>query len=72
MDGSYQLPVSLLASILTEQCVGQARKGLESEWLARDNLEMNPITIKPVTASHKAEQSSWVPSAALCPGAASQ
>ena len=32
-----------------------------SEWLARNNLETNPITIKPETASHMAEQFSWVP-----------
>ena len=37
------------------------RKNHESEWLARDNLETNPITIKPETASHIAEPSSWVP-----------
>ena len=37
------------------------RKDPESEWLARDNPETNPITIKPKTASHVAEQSSWVP-----------
>ena len=37
------------------------RKGPESEWLARGNLETNPITIKPKTASRMAEQSSWVP-----------
>ena len=34
---------------------------LESEWLAKDNPETNPITIKPETASHAAEQFSWVP-----------
>ena len=33
----------------------------ESEWLAKNNLETNPITIKPKTASHVAEQFSWVP-----------
>ena len=36
------------------------RKDPESEWLARDNLEANPITIKPKTVSHMAEQFSWV------------
>ena len=30
------------------------RKNSESEWLAKDNLETNPITIKPETASHRA------------------
>ena len=37
------------------------RKGPESEWLARDNLETNTIAIKPEAASHAAELFSWVP-----------
>ena len=37
------------------------RKGSESEWLAKDNPETNPIIIKPKTGSHMAEQVSWVP-----------
>ena len=37
------------------------RKDSESEWLAKDNPETNPITIKPKTASHVKEQFSWVP-----------
>ena len=37
------------------------RKDHESEWLARDNLETNPISMKPRTVSHMAEQFSWVP-----------
>ena len=37
------------------------RKDSKSKWLARDNPETNPITIKPETASHVAEQFSWVP-----------
>ena len=37
------------------------RKDFESECLAKDNPETNPITIKPETASHMAEQFSWVP-----------
>ena len=37
------------------------RKDSESEWLAKDNLETNSITIKPATASHVTEQFSWVP-----------
>ena len=56
-----------LESILVERCVchqegswvrpnmGQAR------WLARDNPETNPVTMKPETVSHVAEQFSWVP-----------
>ena len=31
------------------------------EWLAKDHMETNPITIKPETVSHAAEQFSWVP-----------
>ena len=37
------------------------RKDSESEWLALDNPETNPITIKPKTASRVTEQFSWVP-----------
>ena len=37
------------------------RKDPESEWLAKDNAETNPITIKPKTGSHQAEQFSWIP-----------
>ena len=36
------------------------RKDSESERLAKDNPETNPITIKPETASHVAEQFTWV------------
>ena len=36
------------------------RKTSESEWMAKDNLETNSITIKPKTASHVAEQF-WFP-----------
>ena len=36
-------------------------KDSESEWPAKDNPETNPITIKPKTQSHVAEQFSWVP-----------
>ena len=45
---------SLLSNVRT------TRKDSEPEWLAKDNPETNPITIKP-TASHVAEQFSWVP-----------
>ena len=41
--------------------VCDTRKDSESELLVRDNLATNPITIKPETASHVEEQSSWVP-----------
>ena len=58
---STNLPESfLLESILAAWC-GTTRKDPESEWLARDHLKTNPITIKPETVSHRAEQSSWVP-----------
>ena len=43
---------------LSEWCT--TRKHPESEWLAGDNSETNLITIKPYTASHVAEQFSWV------------
>ena len=46
-------------SWLSDVCT--TRRDPESEWLARDNLETNPITIKPETANHMTEQSSWVP-----------
>ena len=56
------LESSSLESILAEQC--QARtpsKDPELQWLARDNLETNLITLKPETISHVAKQFSWVP-----------
>ena len=43
------------------------RKDSESEWLAKDNPETNPITIKPKTASHVTELFSWVPLAYCSP-----
>ena len=46
-------------SWLNQACT--TRKDSESEWLAKDNPETNPITIKPETASHLEEQFSWVP-----------
>ena len=51
------LPESfLLASILAGRCDECAfRKDSESERLARDNPETNPITIKPITVNHVAE-----------------
>ena len=47
-------------SWLSNACT-TTQKDPESEGLAKDNLETNPITIKPETASHEAEQFSWVP-----------
>ena len=46
-------------SWLNKMCT--TRKDAESEWLAKDDPETNPITIKPKTASHVTEQFSWVP-----------
>ena len=58
---SDHLPQSFsLASILAEQAC-TIRKDSESEVLTKDNLETNPITIKPETASHVTELFSWVP-----------
>ena len=31
-----------------------------SDWLGKDNLETNPVKIKPKTSSHEAERFSWV------------
>ena len=46
------------------------RKDPESDWLARENPETSPITIKIKTMSHTTEQSSWFPyPPALYPGA---
>ena len=60
----YVLPTSQNPSCWNPSWLSHAsatRKDPESEWLARDNQETNPITIKPETASHVAEQFSWVP-----------
>ena len=43
------------------------RKDPESEWLARDNPETNPITIKPEILSDVAEQLSWFPNCCSLP-----
>ena len=54
-----QNPSLWCPSWLNKVCT--TRKDSESEWLAKDNPETNPITIKPETASHVTEQFSWVP-----------
>ena len=41
-----------LESILAEWCWATRKEDPGSEWLARDNLETNPITIKPETEPH--------------------
>ena len=46
-------------SWLNKACT--TRKDSESEWLAKDNRETNPITMKPETVSHATERFSWVP-----------
>ena len=46
-------------SWLNKACT--TRKDSESERLAKDNPETNPIAIKPETGSHMAELCSWVP-----------
>ena len=46
-------------SWLSDACA--TRKDSELEWLTKDHPETNPITIKPETVSHAAEQFSWVP-----------
>ena len=46
-------------SWLNKACT--TRKDSESKWLAKDNVETNPITIKPETASQVTELFSWVP-----------
>ena len=54
-----QRPSRSNPSWLRDTCA--TRKDPESECLSRDDLETNPITMKPETASHVAEQFSWVP-----------
>ena len=50
---------SLASTWLNKACI--TRKDTEPEWLAKDNPETNPITIKLETASHVAELVSWGP-----------
>ena len=57
---SSQNPFHWHPSWLNKACT--TRKDSESEQLAKDNPEANPITIKPETVSHVAELFSWVPS----------
>ena len=56
---SSQNPSPWHPSWLNKVCT--TRKNSESEGLAKDNQETNPITTKPETASHVAELFSWVP-----------
>ena len=60
----YILPASQNPSCWNPSWLSNActnRKDPESEWLARDNSETNPATIKPQTVNHVADQFSWVP-----------
>ena len=71
LPAGYHLPESFLLattsqnpscwhpSWLSNTCAIQ--KDPESEWLTRENLETNSVTIKPGTASHMAQQFSWAP-----------
>ena len=59
---SYQPPRILLVGIHPGWAMSSPLgKTLSQDGLARDSSETNPITIKPETASHMAEQFSWVP-----------
>ena len=60
-----QTPSRWNPSWLRNPCA--TRKDPESEWLARDNLETNPITVKAKTVSQVAEQFSWVPLSCCSP-----
>ena len=54
-----QNPSRLHPSWLSDACA--TRKDSEFEWLSKDHPETNPITIKPKTSSHAAQQFPWVP-----------
>ena len=56
---TFQNPSCQHPSGLGNACT--TREDCELEQLAKDHPETNPITIKPETASHAAEQFSWVP-----------
>ena len=57
----HPLPRIPLASIHLGWAMREPPGKTELEWLAKDHLETNPITIKPDIANHAAEQFSWVP-----------
>ena len=59
---SYQPPRILLAGIHLGWMMGKTPgKTPESKWLARNNPETNPVTIKSNPVSHMAEPFSWTP-----------
>ena len=57
----HPLPGIPLASIHLSWVMHAPPGKTKLEWLAKDHPETNPITIKLETASHAAEQFSWVP-----------
>ena len=57
----HPLPRIPLASIHLGWVMRAPPGKTELEWLIKDHPETNSITIKPKTASHAAEQFSWVP-----------
>ena len=52
--------ILLMVSILAEKCMSH-QEGLWVRMIGQRQPENNPITVKPKTASHVAEQFSWVP-----------
>ena len=71
MSFTSQNPLQWNPSWLSDTCT--TRKSPESEWLARDSLETNPITMKPETEPHGRPSSPGFPDhAALHVGGPSQ
>ena len=64
----HPLPRIPLASIHLVWAMRAPAGKTELEWLAKDHPETNPITIKPETVSHAAEQFSRVPTYCSPPG----
>ena len=54
-------PPRILAGVHLGWAIRAPPGRTESEWLAKDDLETNPTTIKPKTVSHVAELFSWFP-----------
>ena len=59
MSVHFPESLSLHPSWLSDACA--TRKDSKLGWLAKDHPETNPITIKPETTRHEAEQIRWVP-----------
>ena len=62
---TFQNPSCWHPPWLSNACL--TRKDPEVEWLAKDNLGTNPITIKPEIVSHVAEPFFWFPWLACSP-----